>query len=213
MRKYSSYLLMGLFLIFGGLVTGCKGPVVSDPTSKTSVTRVSSAGAVSAPAANPYGENNPGATKSIIRIKAGADSPITDSEGHIWQPDQGFGGGDTIARDDGLQITNTTDPMLYRTEHYGMDSFSCKIPNGKYTVKLYFAETFESITGVGQRIFSFNVQGHDFKDFDVWQQAGGPERALVESVPADITDGKLQITFTSNVENPEINAIEIIPQS
>ena len=204
---------MGLFLLCCGLITGCKDPAASDPTSKSSVATVSPIPAASAPAPNPNSADNPGAAKSIIRIKAGADSPVTDSEGRIWQPDQGFAGGDTIARDDGLQITNTTDPMLYRTEHYGMDAFSCRIPNGKYMVKLYFAETFEGITGVGQRVFSFNVQGRDFKDFDVWQKAGGPERALVESVPVDITDGKLQITFTSNVENPEINAIEIIPQS
>jgi hypothetical protein len=28
-----------------------------------------------------------------------------------------------------------------------------------------------------------------------------------------ITDGKLLITFTSNIENPQINGIEIIPQN
>ena len=94
-----------------------------------------------------------------------------------------------------------------------MDSFSCNLPNGKYLVKLHFAETFEGITGVGQRVFSFKVQGQDFKDFDVWKIAGGPNRAYIESVPVEVTDEKLQVTFTSNVENPEINAIEIVPQS
>jgi hypothetical protein len=29
----------------------------------------------------------------------------------------------------------------------------------------------------------------------------------------DITDGKLDITFTPKVENPQINGIEIIPAS
>ena len=29
----------------------------------------------------------------------------------------------------------------------------------------------------------------------------------------EVTDGKFKITFTSNVENPQINAIEILPQS
>jgi hypothetical protein len=28
----------------------------------------------------------------------------------------------------------------------------------------------------------------------------------------DITNGKLDIQFTPNIENPEINGIEIIPQ-
>ena len=94
-----------------------------------------------------------------------------------------------------------------------MDSFSAPVANGKYLVKLHFCETYEGIEGPGQRVFSFNVQGHDFKDFDVWVKAGGPFKAYVESVPVEITDGKLLITFTSNVENPQINGIEIIPQS
>jgi len=51
------------------------------------------------------------------------------------------------------------------------EAFSYHVPNGKYVAKLYFAETFDGITGPGQRVFSFNVQGHEFKDFDVWVKA------------------------------------------
>jgi hypothetical protein len=94
-----------------------------------------------------------------------------------------------------------------------MSSFSCNVPNGKYVAKLYFAETFDGITGAGQRVFSFNLQGHEFKDFDVFVKAGGSNRAYIETVPVEVTDGKFTITFTSNIENPQINAIEITPQS
>ena len=66
---------------------------------------------------------------------------------------------------------------------------------------------------IGLRVFSFNVAGHEFKDFDLFVKAGGQQRAYIESVPVEITGGKLDITFTPNVENPEINALEIIPQS
>ena len=92
-----------------------------------------------------------------------------------------------------------------------MTGFSCTLPDGKYVIKLHFAETYEGITEAGQRVFSFNVQGHEFKDFDVWAKAGGANRAYIETVPVEITDGQLKITFTSNIENPQINAIEIIP--
>ena len=93
-----------------------------------------------------------------------------------------------------------------------MDSFSWPVPNGKYVVKLHFAETFQGITGPGQRVFSFNVQGREFKDFDVWVKAGGFLKAYVETVPVEVTDGKIKMTFTPKVENPQICAIEIIPQ-
>jgi Malectin domain len=148
---------------------------------------------------------------SVVRIKAGASSAVTNSSGDVWLADQGFSGGDVVERPD-LTIANTTEPEIYRSEHYSMDSFSWPLANGKYLVKLHFCETFDGITDKGQRVFSFNVQGHEFKDFDVWAKAGGPLTAYVETVPVEITDNKLLITFTSNIENPQINAIEIIPQ-
>jgi hypothetical protein len=60
-------------------------------------------------------------------------------------------------------------------------------------------------------VFSFDVEGKTFMDFDVWVKAGGFEKAYIETVDANVTDGKLDIKFTSNVENPQINGIEIIP--
>jgi len=151
------------------------------------------------------------AAAKIIRIKAGKSEPVKDAEGNVWLADQGFEGGQTIERPD-IQIANTKSPDLYRAEHYSMDSFSWPVPNGKYLVKLHFAETFDGINGPGGRVFSFNVQGHEFKDFDVWVKAGGPLKAYVETVPVDVTTGAIKITFTPNVENPQICAIEIIPQ-
>jgi hypothetical protein len=55
------------------------------------------------------------------------------------------------------------------------------------------------------------VNGKEFTDFDIWEKTGGAQRAHVETVDVEITDGKLVITFTPQVENPAINGIEIIP--
>jgi alcohol dehydrogenase (cytochrome c) len=110
-------------------------------------------------------------------------------------------------------VTGTKDPGLFASEHFAIRAFSCKIPNGKYLAKLYFAETYEGITGPGQRVFSYSVQGQEFKDFDVWAKAGGPYRAYIETVPVEVTNGEFRIVFTPKVENPAINAIEVIPQA
>jgi hypothetical protein len=147
-----------------------------------------------------------------VRVKAGAFSTFKDSEGNTWLPDQAFADGETIERPD-LEIANTKDPVIYRAERYSMTKFSYPVPNGNYTVKLHFCETFEGIQGPGERVFSFNVEGHDFKDFDPWAKTGGHQRAYVETVPVEVTDGKVDITFTPKVENPEINGIEILPGS
>ena len=149
--------------------------------------------------------------QKTIRIKAGSPAPFTDAEGNLWEADHGFTDGEMAARADDLAIANTKDPGLYRTERYGMTAFLLPLANGKYTVKLHFAETFEELTAPASRIFSFNVAGHEFKDFDPFVKAGGIFRAYVETVPVEVTSGKIEITFTPGVENPEINGIEIIP--
>ena len=148
-----------------------------------------------------------------LRIKAGQSTPFTDSNGNVWLAEQGFEGGETTEHDSATAIAGTKDPGLFLSEHYSMDSFSTKLPNGKYLAKLYFAETYEGITGPGERVFSFTVQGREFKDFDIWVKAGGPNRAYIETVPVEVTNGEFRIVFRAQVENPAINAIEIIPQA
>jgi hypothetical protein len=151
------------------------------------------------------------ASFQAVRINAGAGN-IKDATGTVWLADDGFAGGDVIERPD-LPIANTKQPEIYRSEHYAMESFTHKLPNGKYEVKLHFCETFEGISGPGERVFSFEVEGRKFTDFDVWAKAGGGARAYIESVPVEITDGELTIKFTTQIENPQINALEIIPAS
>ena len=192
--------LVLVIVVFLGLAlfTGCQS---EKPTASTMAPATAPA-----PASTPAQMSAP----MPVRIKAGLDTSFTNSDGTVWLPDQGFADGETVERPDAT-IANTTEPAIYQSEHYSMTSFSYPVPNGKYIVKLHFAETYEGVTGPGQRVFSFNVEGHEFKDFDVFAKAGGANRAYVETVNVEVTDGKLDITFTSNIENPQINGIEIIP--
>ncbi len=111
------------------------------------------------------------------------------------------------------QITGTEDPQLFMSEHWGMTAFAHKVPNGKYLAKLYFAETYDGITDEGGRVFSMNVEGTEIKDFDIWQKAGGPRKAYIESVLVEVKDEQFDITFTRQTENPAIKAIELLPQA
>jgi len=209
-----------IFALAALLLAGCKsgkeqccGSMTAEAATATPAPARSPV-VIAAPAATPTPvvALAPAPVPPPVRIKAGPSTSFTDAEGNVWLPDQGFAEGDTVERPD-IQIANTKTPAIYRSERYSMTSFSYPVPNGKYTVRLHFAETFEGISGPGERVFSFNVEGHEFKDFDVWVKAGGPLRAYIETVNADVTDGKLDITFTSNIENPEINGIEILPGS
>jgi endoglucanase len=198
-----SKLCTTLILAATFVLVGCRTNIDQCCTPATTTASALVAPAVAAP---------PVRSLPTIRIKTGVSAPLTDSSGNVWLADQGFADGDTIERA-GLAIQNTKDSAIYCAERYSMTQFSQGLPNGKYTVKLHFAETFEGINGPGERVFSFNVEGREFKDFDVWVKAGGALKAYVETVPVEINDGKLDITFTPNIENPEINGIEIVPAS
>ncbi len=200
------------------LLSGCQTQKSATPAAATAEKQ--NAAAPAAPPQNTAAASTPSTphavvvpANTILRVKAGSDTAFTDSAGNVWQADEGFSGGDVVQRDPDTKITGTKDPAMFMTEHYSMDSFSCKIPNGKYTANLYFCETYDGITGPGQRVFSFNVQGHGFKDFDVWAKSGGFGHPYTVTVPVEVTDGVFKIDFTSQIENPENNAIEIIPNS
>lgn len=166
----------------------------------------------SAVAAEPATDQAPAASDNdAIRINAGGYVEYVDAAGRVWRADKGFNGGATIDRDPSMTIEGAEDAELYLSEHYAMDSFSVEVPNGKYVAKLHFAETFEGVYGPGDRVFSFTMHGHEFKDFDIWKKAGGPRRAYVVAVPVEVSDGEFRIEFAAQVENPAINAIELLP--
>ena len=174
----------------------------SDSTSPT--TRPTKMTASTTPAKSKSSANT-------IRIDAGAKMPFVDADGNTWQPDTGFSGGGLVDRGN-IQIANTRNPAIYRTEHWGMNLFSMPIRNGRYNVVLHFAETYPEITAAGQRVFTVKVEDQEIKDLDVFKEAGGSAKALIKTVPVTVNDGKLDISFTFGEQNPQINGIEIIPQ-
>ena len=191
-------------MLTAALVVGCQSGSQNSstaPSTGSAGTTAKAGGAAPAPA--------PKVALPTIRINAGGGA-VKDSTGFEWLGDTGFAGGDVIERPD-LQIANTKQPEIYRSEHYSMDAFKQSLPNGKYVVKLHFAETYEGIQGPGERVFSFDIEGKAFANFDPWVKAGGFAKAYVETVPVDIADGQLDIKFTPQVENPQVCGVEITP--
>lgn len=165
--------------------------------------------------------NRPAAALPTIRIKAGVDAPMTDTKGVKWAADTDYvDGGTPVDRPD-LAITGTDKPELYRIERYSMNSYSIKVPNGNYTVKLHFSEDYDGIASPADRLFTYAVKDgtattgktiKEVKDFGPWKASGAQFKAYVDSVPVTVTAGQITITFTPQLENPQINALEIIPR-
>jgi hypothetical protein len=156
-----------------------------------------------------------------LRVNCAATEPYTDKAGNLWVADQEMGadkqwgaeGGMTVDRGD-VNIPGTVAPRIYQLERYSMPAYTFTVPNGKYTVRLHFAETYDGITGDGQRVFSVSINNNVvLQDFDPYKVAGGLQKPIVKEFKSiAVTNGKLVIGFTANIQNQEINGIEILSE-
>ncbi|MEN6426543.1 MAG: malectin domain-containing carbohydrate-binding protein [Phycisphaerales bacterium] len=160
------------------------------------------------------------AAKFVLRVDCGSFDPYTDKFGHVWAADQELETGKTwgavygsaLDRPD-VGITGTDIPRIYETERYSMDSYKFTVPNGKYTVRLHFAETFDGIMGAEQRVFSVSVPGQEvLKDLDLYNTVGPLKPLVKEYKGVSVENGQLVIGFTPNIENPQICGIEILAE-
>jgi hypothetical protein len=136
-------------------------------------------------------------------VNAGGPQYIASS-GTVYQADTGFTGGSTHTITG--SITGTADPKLYQSERYGNFSYAVAA-NGEYLVTLRFAEIYWS--NVGQRVFDVEIEGAVVIDnLDLIARAG-KNVAYNVVVPVHVTDGMLNISFRSVVNNAKVSAIEI----
>jgi len=122
----------------------------------------------------------------------------------------GYVGGTMVARAK-TEVKGTEDDPVYLTERYSLKAYRFAVPNGRYTVRLHFAETYERITAAGQRIYTVAVEGKPvLRDFDPFKEAGAQFAAVVKECEADVADGELTIEFADKIQNPMINGLEVI---
>jgi enterochelin esterase-like enzyme len=163
--------------------------------------------------------SSPAGNKFVLRVNCGSSQPYKDKLGNVWAADQESGEGNdwgavygsTMDRT-GIGVKGTDIAAIYETERYSMDSYKFKMPNGKYTVRLHFAETFDGIYGPGERVFSVSLQGKEMlKNIDPFKETGGALKPLVKEFKSvSVDDGQMVIGFSYNIENPQICGIEIL---
>jgi hypothetical protein len=153
-----------------------------------------------------------------LRVNCAAEEPYVDRTGVTWLPDRmmargaewGAVGGETVLRDLST-VLGTDSPKVYVTERYGMDSYEFVVPEGSYTVRLHFAETWPPIEAAGERVFSVSINGEPvLRDFDPFKEAGKNRPVVKGFRNRRAVDGKIVIEFAQKVNQPEINGIEII---
>ncbi len=154
---------------------------------------------------------NSAAAGSVIRLNAGGGA-FVDNLGQSWVADTPYVVGSTSTYTTSAAINGTVNDPLYQSERFGQ-SFGYQIPvtNGTYEVALHFAEIYW--TSATHRVFDVTVEGAlVINDLDIWSLAGA-NAALVMPVTATVTDGVLNLAFTTSVDNAKIAAIDVHPSS
>ncbi|MGK4000431.1 glycoside hydrolase family 11 protein [Sorangium sp. So ce1024] len=113
----------------------------------------------------------------------------------------------------GGTTNSTQDPVvggqLYQTERYG--SFKYEVPvtaNGKYTVKLHFAEI--SHNSAGSRSFSVAIEGNTvISDLDLYAEVGHDTGHTETFADIEVNDGNVTIELIKGIENPTIAGFAI----
>jgi hypothetical protein len=111
-------------------------------------------------------------------------------------------------------VVGTTEPAKYMSHRYGKDfTYTYRISNGPYNVTLGFAETTSRLCSSGMRVFDVYIQGQlALAALDVFTSTGACNTALKKTVEnVIVTDGRVNIRFTSKVQNAMVSSIEIVP--
>ena len=149
------------------------------------------------------------------RVNVGGPE-ITTSDSRVWSADRGYStgsfgyvGNNSTAAEASGTITNTDFPEIYQTNRFRLDGYKFDVSNeGSYFVELHFAESFH--TEVGKRFFEVKVEGlTKFPSLDLVDVAG-KDVAFFYKFKVEVTDGTLDIELKRKLENPMINAIEVV---
>ena len=135
-----------------------------------------------------------------------------------WQADTGFSGGSAFVTDADV-FDPAGDPRVYRSERWGMSGYRLAVPDGRYRVRLHFAEISPCCPDVGDRVFDVRLEGAlVLDDFDINRAVGanedgspkGPFRSVRREVVTTVQDGFLDLAFSRGVQQPKISAIEVM---
>jgi hypothetical protein len=150
------------------------------------------------------------------RMNAGGPQ-YTAANGRLFSADASYAAGSFgfvsgSANNVGGSVAGTPDPALYTTIRGGNKmAFAADLPDGAYDVTLHFSEFYWK--KAGQRTFNVVIEGTTvLSNFDIFQAAGGWNRAVTRSFVVNVQDGQMNIDFTGVKRQAIVAAIEIVPR-
>jgi len=154
-------------------------------------------------------------THGVLRFNCGGPE-VTTADGKVWSKDRFFGWAKAVVIPEDVpqpEIEGTADDLLYTSMRFFFDDvtttwYQIPIPNGRYTVRLHFAEI-ESEKVAGERVFNVALEKHlVLPDHDI-AACVGLATADIHSFEADVKDGWLDLRLFDLDDFSVISALEV----
>jgi lysophospholipase L1-like esterase len=161
---------------------------------------------------------SPAAGDLPLRINVGGKK-YTDPRGNVWKADKefsngsyGYSDGEQVDRGSSVKVGNTDMQRVFRDERYGLSAYKITVPApGKYTLALLWAETFEDVSGPGERSFNVTINNKTvLRKFDPAKEAGGVRKAVARTFVVEIPENLITIGFKEDVQSPMLNGIVVM---
>jgi hypothetical protein len=135
-----------------------------------------------------------------IRINVGGPAWGDYQAGAAWSAsvEHGAMDGAPTVFSSSLPILGTTDQEVYRSQLTGLVRYRIRVPDGRYTVTLMFAEN--QLTSGGQRVFHVTVEDREIaRNVDVLASAGMNAAYTLTADSVAVSDGVLEVHLMSVV--------------
>lgn len=146
----------------------------------------------------------PAGSSLVYAVNAGGGAVTVD--GIEYKADRFSTGGNVNSVTNA--IDGTTADAVYQAERYGTYNYEIPVTNSTYSVKMHFAELFQ--TAADSRYFSITVEGQSvFTDKDLYDEVG-QFTALDVVLPAVmVADETLTIELSTSLDNATISGFAI----
>lgn len=170
--------------------------------------------------------------QALLRINAGGPKVNSTDGGPDWLADDGVNSSplfnvntgksasfNLLYEDKDDSIADYIDKVVFdalfaseRWDPAGGDEMEYSFPleNANYIVKLYLGNGYPGTANVASRIYDITIEDNTvMNDLDLVQRFGHESGGMLE-YRVSVEDGELNLLFTHAIENPLVNAIEIL---
>jgi hypothetical protein len=138
------------------------------------------------------------------------DGPLVSTSGSNGNYD----GGDDVAA--GSAVPSSTPAEIYDAERYGAMTWEFDVTSGsEVEVRLYLSNQFPQASSDGDRQYNVSLEGDKvLTQYDPVQDVGHATGTVKAFTVTEDSDGTVTIAFEKgSIENPQVNAIEIVETS